>query len=139
MVNTKSTISPNKWFGKTHTGKYIQSGFVDHRSLASNFIHLVIENIERPQSHSLNVSSHTSRFFHSSTLPSSPRLYSRRRYSPDRLLTTLPTSRVINLHLARLIASALCEWRYWPKGQTPHLAECTGDLAPKTSTRKRKR
>ena len=32
-----------------------------------------------------------------------------------------------------------CERRYWPKGQTPHWAKCTGDLAPATSTWKRKR
>ena len=31
-----------------------------------------------------------------------------------------------------------CEGRYWPKGQTPHWAKCTGDLAPATSTWKRK-
>ena len=28
--------------------------------------------------------------------------------------------------------------RCWPKGQTPHWAKCTGDLAPATSTWKRK-
>ena len=33
----------------------------------------------------------------------------------------------------------LCEGRCWPKGQTPHWAKCTFDLAPRTSTWKKKR
>ena len=43
------------------------------------------------------------------------------------------------VEIRRSWAHDLWEVDYWTKGQTPHWAKCTGDLAPKTSTWKRKR